>query len=200
MKPFRSFKPYRDRPLCFLDIETTGLKPRVHEITEIGIRHTERGDLCLPIAPQHLDRAEPEALRKSGYNSADWADADSFTLTAPRLVPYLEDATIVAHNAIFEIEFLKATFETAGLDHSGFFRDAIDTQALARIFLVPLGLNLLNMQSCMKFIDVEYEGGHNAYEDALFAEKLYRHITENLKWHGKRNGLNIQESIFGDDR
>lgn len=200
MKPFRSFKPYRDRPLCFLDIETTGTRPGVHEITEIGISHTKLGSLCLQIAPQHLDRADPDSLRISGFNSADWVDADHFGICVPRLAPYFEDATIVGHNvAGFDIPFLKAEFESAGFDSGDFFRDVIDTQVLARQFLVPLGLKFVGLQACMKFIGVDYEGAHNAHEDTVFAKKLYDYIIGNLKWHGTKDGKHIQESIFGSD-
>ncbi len=118
---------------------------------------------------------------------------------APKIAEYLEGTTIVAHNAPFDVSMLQGEYEMAGMDHGQLFRDVIDTQALARLFLVPLGLNLLNLESCMKFIGVEYKGGHNAYEDTVFAEKLYRYITENLKWHGRREGKRIQEALFGDE-
>ena len=201
MKQFRRFKPYRDRHLCFLDIETTGVKPGYHEITEIGLRHSEKGGLCLQIAPQHIKRAQPEALQISGYNTADWAEAKPFKNVASKITEYLEDATIIGHNAAgFDVPFLRCEYEAIGLDHDELFRDVIDTMALARTFLVPLGLNLLSMKSCMGFIGVEYEGAHNAYEDTIFAEKLYRYITENLKWHGRqRDGKRIQEKLFGDE-
>ena len=199
MKQFRSFVPYRKRPFCFFDIETTGLKPGYHEITEIGFRHTEKGGLCLQIAPQYMERAEPEALQKSGYNTADWAEARPFKDNAAKIAEFLEDATIVGHNAAgFDVPFLKAEYESAGLDHDHLFRDVVDTQALARVHLVPMGLNLVRMEACMKFMGVEYVGAHNAYEDAVFAEKLYQFITENLKWHGHREGKRIQEALFGD--
>lgn len=200
MRTFRRFTPYRDRALCFLDVETTGTKPGFHEVTEIGLRHTEKGGLCLQIAPHHIERAEQEALQKSGYNTADWANAKPFDSLVPKITEYIEDATIVAHNAPFDVSMLQGEYDSACLSHDELFRDVIDTMALARIFLVPLGLNLLNLQSCMKFIGVEYEGGHNAYEDTVFCEKLYRYIIENLKWHGRNKGKRIQEGLFGDDR
>lgn len=196
MREFRRFIPYRDRPLCFMDVETTGTKPGLHEVTEVGIRHEKLGDICIQIAPKYMDRAEPEALKISGYNTADWVDAESFKNAIPKIIPYLEDATVVAHNASFDVSMMQGNFEIAGLSHGNYFRDVIDTMALARVFLVPLGLNMLSMKACMKFMGEEYEGAHNAHEDAVFCEKLYRYITENLKWHGIRDGKRIQESLF----
>lgn len=197
MRQFRRFKPYRDRPLCFFDVESTGLKPGYHEVTEVGFRHAVKGPLCLQIAPRHMDRAEADALRISGYNSADWAEAKPFKQNAARITEYLDGATLVGHNVSqFDVPMLSSEYERAGLDHDDLFRDVVDTQQLARTFLVPLGLKQLNMKSCMAFIGEEYEGAHNAYEDAIFAEKLYKFIVENLKWHGRKDGKRIQEDMF----
>lgn len=198
MQQFKRFTPYRDRPLCFLDVETTGLKPRYHEVTEIGLHHEKKGGLCLQIAPRYMQRAEPEALRVSGYNAADWANANPFGDSVAQITEYLDGATLIGHNAPFDVAMLQGEYESLGLSHNDLFRDVIDTKALARQFLVPLGLNLIGLKACMNFIGVEdYDRrAHNAYEDALFAKRLYEFIDGNLKWHGLRNGKQIQDSLF----
>lgn len=197
MRGFRPFKPYRSRPLCFLDVEGTGTKPGFHEITEIGLRHEDKGGLCIQIAPRHIERAQPEALRISRYNSSDWADAPTFKKALPKFLEYLEDATIVGHNIWgYDIPMLQGEFEMNGFDHSYLFRDIIDTMLLARDFLVPIGLNKLGLGPCMSFIGEDYDDAHNAYADVLYCEKLYRFIKSNLKWHGNRDGKRIQESLF----
>ena len=194
---YRRFVPYRDRPLCFLDVEGTGTEPGFHEITEIGIRHSKLGDICVQIKPEMMDRAEPDAIAISRYNDADWADAKSFKYAIPDIIKYFEDATIVGHNIFgYDIPMLKGNFEICDISHENLFRDCIDTMSLARTFLVPLGLNMVSMKSCMKFIGEEYDGAHNAYQDALFVEKLYNFIIKNLKWHGKVDGKSIQENLF----
>lgn len=196
---FRTFVPYRKRPLCFLDTETTGTRAGYHEVTEVGIRHTTLGDICIQIAPQHLERAEYEALKVSRYNTADWADAKPFRSVIDRITPFLEDATIIAHNAAFDVDMLKGEYDNLGRDRSHLFRDTICTMSLARTFFVPLGLNLLNMQSCMKFIGEDYDDAHYAFSDVVFVEKLYDYIKKNLKWHGKVNGKLVQEGLFGNE-
>lgn len=198
MRDFRRFIPYRDRPLCFIDIEGTGTNPQIHEVTEIGIRHEKLGGICIQIKPEHIENAEPEALRISGYNTADWIGSKPLRKTWDKIAPYIDGATIVGHNIQgYDVPMLKGNLERIGISHDDFFRDTIDTMSLARLFLVPLGLNMLGMKSCMKFIGESYEGAHNAYEDAIFAEKLYTFITGNLKWHGRnQDGKTIQESLF----
>lgn len=195
---FRRFVPYRNRPFCFLDVETTGTKPGYHEVTEIGLRHSEKGGLCLQIAPRHIERAQEEALVVSRYNSADWVEAKEFRHEVGRITEFLEDATIVAHNAPFDVSMIHGEYDMAGLERGHLLRDVIDTMALARAFLVPLGLNRIGMGACMKFIGESYDGAHNAYDDTIFVEKLYKFIIKNLKWHGRVNGKRVQEDLFND--
>lgn len=197
MKGFRPFKPYRFRPLCFYDAESTGTKFGWHEITEFGFRHSVKGPLCIQVAPEHMERAEPEALKVSRYNSSDWADAPGFMAVAPKVTEFLEDATVVGHNIWgFDAPMTKAVYEMHGLDHGHLFRDVIDTMSLARLFLVPLGLKRVSLRACMEFIGEGYEDAHNAHADAVYCEKLYNFIMGNLKWHGKQEGKRIQEQLF----
>ncbi len=196
MSQFRPFVPYRNRPLCFLDTETTGTKAGVHEVTEIGLRHTTLGDLCVQIAPQHLERAEYEALKISRYNTADWIDAKPFRSYIDRITPFFEDSTIIAHNATFDIDMLKVEYDRLGVERDHLFRDFICTMSLARTFFVPLGLNRIGMKACMEFIGEDYDDAHYAFSDVVFVEKLYNYIHKNLKWHGRVNGKPIQEGLF----
>lgn len=197
MFQYQRSRPYAERSLCFFDIEGTGVKPGYHEVIEIGFIHSEKGSLCIQILPAHLGRAQPEALKVSRYNSADWAEAISFTAAAPTIAEFCGGSTVIGHNICrYDIPMLVGNFEMVGLSHDNLFRDAIDTMILARTFLVPLGLKSLSLKACMEYMSESYDGAHNAYNDAGFAKKLYEFIVGNLKWHGKQNGKQIQESIF----
>jgi DNA polymerase III subunit epsilon len=197
MRTFERFVPYRERPLCFCDIETTGTTPGVHEVIEIALKHQKLGAFTTQICPEHLDRAQPEALSIARYNTADWVGAPTFREAAPKISEYFADATIVGHNFIgFDVPMLKGNYEMCGLSHRGLFRDVIDTMMLARVFLVKEGLNRLNMEACRKFFGKNYEGAHTAWEDCEFAEELYNDIMDRLRWHGDRGGKKIQETLF----
>ena len=71
--------PLRQVPVVFLDVETTGLDPRAHEIVEIAIVALD-GQVLLDtkVKPQNIEAASPRALEINGYNEADWADAPTF--------------------------------------------------------------------------------------------------------------------------
>lgn len=199
MRVFNQFVPYRNRPLCFCDIETTGTEPGVHEVTEIAFKHEKLGAWSTQIMPQHMDRAQPDALRISRFNTADWVGAPKFTQVAPKITEFVADATLVGHNFMgFDVPILKGNYDICGLSRQGLFRDVIDTMMLARVILVPEGLNLLRMNACRKFFGKEYdeEEAHAAWEDCLFAEELYHDIVRRLRWHGVRDGEAIQEDLF----
>ncbi len=145
-----------------------------------------------------MDRADPEALRVSKYNSSDWADAITFADALPTIVEYVEDATIIGHNLWgYDVPMMRAEMDRLDFDHDHLFRDIVDTMILAREFLVPVGLKLVGLGACMKFMGEDYEDAHNAYADVLYCEKLYNFILKNLKWHGLRDGKQIQEGLFG---
>lgn len=197
VKIYNRFVPYRDRPLCFCDIETTGTEPGFHEVIEIAFKHEKLGAFVSQIKPLHIERAQEKALQVARYNYADWVGAPLFKEVAPKITEFVADATLIGHNFIgFDVPMLKGQYEMCELPYQGLFRDVIDTMMLARTHLVPEGLKMINMQSCRKFFGKDYEGAHTAWEDAEFAEELYNDIMSRLRWYGERGGKKIQESLF----
>jgi len=176
---FRRKVPYAERAYCFLDLEGTGTKPGFHEITEIGIKHTELGQYHRIVKPRFLERAEPKALQVSGYNSKDWAGSQFFEDLQEELRPYITDCTIIGHNIWnYDIPMLRGQYEMAGVtDHEEWMsRDIIDTQILARAVLVREGMKNISMRACRKFFGRGYEGAHNALEDCFFNQDLFDDI------------------------
>jgi len=181
---FAKFIPYRDRPLCFCDIETNGTKAGHHQMIEFAAKHEKLGSWSTQIQIMHPDRSDPEALR-----------IPTFKQVAPKIAEFLTGSTIIGHNFIgFDAPMIRGTYDMLGLGHGEMLRDIIDTMMLARTHLVKEGLNLLNMKACRKFFGKGYEGAHTAYEDAEFAEELYNDIMGGLRWVGHKGP--IQESLF----
>jgi len=177
--------PYAERPLAFLDVEGNGIIPGYHELTEIGIKHTELGQFHRMIHPKHMDRSQEKALVVSRYSKADWANAQPFEEVFQELKPYLMDCTIVGHNIWnYDIPMIRGNLEMIGVrDHEEWLsRDIIDTMVLARTLLVPEGLKNISMRACRKFFGREYDGAHNALEDCFFNEELYNDIMSRVSF------------------
>ena len=117
-----------------LDTETTGLSPAGGDrLVEIGcvelINHIPSGKTYhVYINPE---RSMPEeAFRVHGLGDEFLADKPLFKSLAEEFRAFLGDGTLVIHNAPFDMGFLNAELEWAGLPRLD--NDVIDTVMLAR--------------------------------------------------------------------
>jgi DNA polymerase-3 subunit epsilon len=116
-----------------LDTETTGLSASSDRLVEIGcvelINHVPTGRYFHQyINPQ---RSMPEeALRIHGLTDEFLADKPLFDTIAESFLAFIDDATLVIHNAPFDMGFLNAELERAGF--ASLRNAVIDTVALAR--------------------------------------------------------------------
>ncbi|GHA23367.1 DNA polymerase III subunit epsilon [Devosia pacifica] len=117
-----------------LDTETTGLSPAGGDrLVEIGcvelINHIPSGrTFHVYINPQR-DMPE-EAFRVHGLSEEFLADKPLFSAVAQEFLDFVDDGTLIIHNAEFDLGFLNAELETAGFRKLG--NEVIDTVALAR--------------------------------------------------------------------
>ncbi len=106
-----------DRPLAFVDLETTGGTATCDRITEIAIIHSD-GDATTAwsqlINPQTWITSYIEHL--TGISNAMVANAPRFENIADEVRERLEGHLFVAHNARFDYGFLKNEFKRVGLD------------------------------------------------------------------------------------
>lgn len=117
-----------------LDTETTGLSPAMGDrLVEIGcvelINHIPSGrHYHVYINPQ---RSMPEeAFRVHGLSEEFLADKPLFGAVTADFLAFIGDATLIIHNAAFDIGFLNAELERAG--HRPLINPVIDTVMLAR--------------------------------------------------------------------
>jgi DNA polymerase-3 subunit epsilon len=116
------------------DTETTGLSPMTGDrVVEIGcvelINHVPTGrTLHRYINPE---RSMPgDAFRVHGLSEEFLADKPVFAAVADDFVDFIGDATLIAHNAPFDIGFINSEFERVGL--ARLVNTVIDTVDLAR--------------------------------------------------------------------
>ncbi len=109
--------PIEDVPLAVVDVETTGLKPLAgHRVCEIAVLRVDPGaeprlfvSLVNPGRP-----IGPGARAVNGIANREVADAPSFDSLIPRINAGLDGAVLVAHNAPFDLGFLRAEYRRAG--------------------------------------------------------------------------------------
>ena len=117
-----------------LDTETTGLSPATGDrLVEIGcvelVNHLPSGKTFhVYLNPQ---RSMPEeAFRVHGLSDDFLADKPLFSAVAADFRSFIEDATLIIHNAPFDMGFLNTELEKLG--HPRLGNEVIDTVMLAR--------------------------------------------------------------------
>lgn len=118
-----------------LDTETTGLDPDAgHRLVEIAglelVNHVTTGRHFQQYLNPERDMPE-EAFRVHGLSEEFLAGFPVFPEVARTLLDFLGDSRLVIHNADFDLKFLNAELDRAGLDRLSAER-ATDTVALAR--------------------------------------------------------------------
>lgn len=172
--------------IAYIDTETTGLDPRVHEMIEIAILD-DTGEWSTKIRPVHIDVAEPEALAVNGYSPERWAGAPLLATVAPEIAARLSGHDLLCgHNVAFDRAFVVASLERAGIATDGIAWRTLDTMTLAHEHLVP-GLRSLSLDAIRRHLGWPMEGAHSALQDARDARRLHQMLTratwlDRLRW------------------
>jgi DNA polymerase III subunit epsilon len=118
-----------------LDLETTGLSPGRDRITEIGAVRVRGGEVLGELRTfVHPGRPIPPAVTAvTGITDAMVRDAPTMAAVLPTVLDFLGDAVLVAHNAGFDLGFLRAAAAQHGLAPPD--PVVVDTARLARRLL-----------------------------------------------------------------
>lgn len=155
-----------------VDLETTGFSPKSDRIVEVAVVHldadgaiTGRWDTLVnperDLGAQHVHR----------IRAADVAHAPTFMEIAPHLLELLHGRVLVAHNASFDLRFLRAEIARAGFDAHAELPSHLCTLELARELLSGAGRSL---QDCCDAFDITITDAHRAAGDAEATAQLLR--------------------------
>ncbi len=166
--------------IIILDTETTGLKPEQgHRLIEICgmevINGVKTGEVFHTFINPQRD-VPKEAFAIHGIATEFLADKALFANIAPKFVEFIKDATLVIHNARFDVGFLNYELKNHG--HPLISYDSvIDTLVLARKKFPgsPASLDAL----CKRFkVSLAKREKHGAMIDVELLYEVYRHLTE----------------------
>ncbi len=164
------------------DFETTGLYPASDRIVEFGavrfigasvIESFER--LANPGIPISQD-----AATVSGIADADVANAPPVGRVVPEFLSFLGDTVLLAHNAPFDLGFLRAAL--LGLGLAEVENPVVDTQALAmRAFPRRKSYGLQNLAT---ELGLPPNRAHRALDDAMMCMRLFLRCVDELSFMG----------------
>lgn len=124
--------PLSEVVFVVVDLETTGASANDCDITEIGAVKVQGGRV-LGEYQTLVDPGYPVPAfiaRLTGITSAMLTDAPDIDAVLPSFVEFARGSVLVAHNAPFDVGFLRAAYRAAGYDWPRY--PVVDTVALAR--------------------------------------------------------------------
>lgn len=153
-----------------IDLETTGLNPKLDKIIEIGALKVVEGKVTdtfhTYVNPGR--KLEERITVLTGICQDKLDQAPDMKEIFPRLVVFLEDLPLLGHRVLFDYSFLKKT--AVDLKYS-FEKQGLDTLRMARCFLPQLEHRTLSYLCAYYGIN---HAAHRALEDASATADLYQ--------------------------
>lgn len=180
------------REIC-IDTETTGLDRKSDRIVEIGC--VEINDLmptgktyhqyCNPMKDNHR-----EAYKVHGLSNVFLSSKPTFKRIHTTFLRFIEGATLVAHNASFDIGMINEELARLGLEPLQ--NEVVDTLALAKE-KHPKRKHNLDALCKLYHIDISHRTEHGALIDAELLSKVYVELRG-----GRQFGMSL-EMIEADE-
>jgi DNA polymerase III subunit epsilon len=170
----------RDTTFVVLDLETTGGAPDGGGITEIGavkVRGGEElgvfGTLVNP-----GERLPPFITVLTGITEAMLAPAPPIESVLPTLLEFLRGAVLVAHNAPYDVGFLKAACARHGYPWPQL--RVLDTAAVARRALTRDEVPNRKLATLAQFFHAAVQPTHRALDDARATVDVLHGLIERM--------------------
>lgn len=175
----------KGKKLAFIDIETTGTNPLKHEIIELACllaKQNEDGTFStlsefeVKVKPEHIETAEPEALRINGYDESQWLFAHSLEEALKLLNQKIDgEATFIAHNVTFDYSFIVNAYSRLGMKEPFFHKYDTLTMALVRFRNSEETQRLSLKALCEKF-GIVNEKAHTAMADVRATFEVFKRL------------------------
>ena len=169
-------------PFVVVDLETTGTRPGPGKITEIGAVRIE--GLCAVREFETLVNPQrpiaPKVVEITGITPRMVAGAPRIEEVLPHFLDFLQDAVIVAHNALFDLSFLN--YELTRLRGRRLGDGAIDTVLLARQ-MAP-GLPNYRLGTVSQALGSPVASCHRALADAQATAHVFLTLVGRLQEKG----------------
>lgn len=165
-----------------LDFETTGFSPQTDDIIEIGAVKYRDGQEVERFATLVKPYKEIpfEVTKLTGISPEMVKEAPAAPEALKTLQDFLGDAVLVAHNAAFDLSFLKVGFRKHL--QVEIKNTVIDTLGVARVLLPNLKNHKLD--TLAKEFKIELANHHRAVDDAAATGKLWLLLLKKLGEQG----------------
>ncbi|MBQ7454873.1 MAG: PHP domain-containing protein, partial [Clostridia bacterium] len=181
-------------PIVVLDFETTGLDTRNDRIIEIGAVKLAEGrvveDLSLLVDPGTL--LKPKITEITGITDQMLRGKPPITEALPRLLEFIRDCPIAAHNADFDYGMLQSELRRQGITREW---TVIDTLTFARKLYPDMRSHKLG-QVC-KRLGVSLKNAHRAVHDATATAWCLAQMLEETARRGAKCLDDVNDTAKG---
>lgn len=164
------------------DVETTGLDRQNDRIIELAFIEMSAGGevarwstLINPEGPVYKTEIH-------GITDSDVADAPNFRDISGKIVEFISGKTLVAHNAVFDLAFLRSEMTRAGWKIP--YLNAICTLEASNYYLPELGRRKL--MDCCEAVGIKINDQHRAFGDVIATAELMKYYLDNSKFPAPR--------------
>ncbi|WML35607.1 DNA polymerase III subunit alpha [Clostridium sp. OS1-26] len=183
-----------DTTYCVLDLETTGFSPVTEKITEIGIMKFKDGKVvdsfsCFVNPEKPIP---PRVVEITNITNDMVKDAETIDKVFPKMLEFIEGSVLVAHNAGFDINFLKHNAKVLGYDFDFTY---LDTLTLAQELFPEF--KTYKLGRIAKNLGIKVEVAHRALDDVDTTVKVFKIMLEKLKERGAKTLEDID--VYGSD-
>ena len=172
--------PLRDLTFVVVDLETTGGSPAGAQITEVGAVRVRagvvEGTFATLVNPQAA--IPPFIAVLTGITDAMVASAPSIREVLPAFLEFAHGAVLVAHNAPFDLGFLRSACASTGCRWPGF--DSLDTARLARRVLTRDEAPDCRLATLARVFRAEVTPCHRALADAQATVDVLHGLLERV--------------------
>jgi len=179
-----------DTTYCVLDLETTGLSFRTEKITEIGIMKIKNGEV-IDSFETFVNPEKPipyEVVEVTKITDDMVKDAPTIKEIFPKVLEFIGESVLVAHNADFDIGFLK--HNAAQLGHK-FDYTYIDTLRLAKDLFPDYKKYKLGIIA--ENLGIKVEVAHRALDDVDTTVKVFNIMMKMIKEKGAKKVADIDK-------
>lgn len=167
-------EPFNGEYVVF-DIETTGFNPNHEDIIELGavkIKNYQVLDRFQTFV--RPNREVPAHITElTGIRDEDVRDARTIQEVLPEFLDYIGEDVLVAHNATFDMGFIREKAKSLGRTLENQY---VDTLALARIFINDMKrFRLDQVARKLKIPQLEH---HRAMDDAFVCSRIFTELLQ----------------------
>jgi DNA polymerase-3 subunit epsilon len=166
-----------------VDVETTGLAPGRHRLIEVGaVIVTAAGEGASFRRLVNPERKIPQFITQfTGITESMVTRASRASAVLPKLREFIGQRPVVGHNIGFDLSFLNAEADRAGLG-TAFPETGLDTIALARRYVT--GLRRASLDRVALALHVPVHARHRALPDARITAQVFALLLARAREEG----------------